>query len=159
MNRMYLLLGSNMGDSKAQLRHARSRISKKLGKIVRSSALYQTAAWGKTDQPDFLNQVLIVDTPKNAAESIEIILQVEKEMGRIRTTKNAARIIDIDILYFNKDIIELPHLQVPHPALAQRRFVLTPLNELSPLFMHPVLKKNNHQLLLACPDSLNVKKI
>lgn len=159
MNKVYLLLGSNMGNSKAHLKKAIILISKRLGKPVRQSSLYQTAAWGKTDQPDFLNQILIISTERSAAESIEIILDIEKQMGRVRTTKNAARIIDIDILYFNKEIISLPNLQVPHPALAERRFVLTPLNELSPLLVHPVLGQTNHQLLLACPDKLDVKKI
>jgi 2-amino-4-hydroxy-6-hydroxymethyldihydropteridine diphosphokinase len=159
MNRAYLLLGSNLGNPKGQLKLAENLIKKRLGAIVRKSALYQTAAWGKTDQPDLINQVFIVETKKTAGESIAIILDLEKQMGRVRSTKNAARIIDIDILYFNKELIDLPHLQVPHPAIAQRRFVLTPLNELSPQFIHPVLGKTNHQLLLKCPDKLDVKKI
>ena len=159
MNTTYLLLGSNMGNSRQQLLLANKHISKKIGKIVRSSRLYQTAAWGKEDQPDFLNQVIIVHTKLDASTCLEKNLAIEAMMGRVRTEKNAPRVIDIDILFFNKEIIQLPELQVPHPAIQLRRFVLTPLNELSPNFIHPVLAKTNHQLLQICKDKLDVKKI
>ena len=134
-------------------------IEKKIGKVIRQSGLYQTAAWGKTDQPDFLNQVIVADTRLTAAQTMETILSIETAMGRIRTEKNAPRIIDIDILFFNKEIIHKKNLSVPHPSIHLRRFVLVPLNELAPTFIHPVLQKTNHQLLMKCPDGLNVKKI
>lgn len=159
MNKVYLLLGSNMGNSSRQLALAVKHINKKIGKVKRKSRLYQTAAWGDNDQPDFLNQVIVAETKLDANECIRIILATELEMGRVRTKKNAPRIIDIDILYFNKEIINLPQLQVPHPAIHLRRFVLVPLNELSPSFIHPVLYKSNHQLLADCNDPLDVKKI
>ena len=148
-----------MGNSKQQLTDAQKHLSKKIGKIIRTSRLYETAAWGKTDQPDFLNQVIVVQTILNAEDCIEKILSIEELMGRVRTEKNAPRIIDIDILYFGKEIIDNKKLTVPHPAMQYRRFVLIPLNELSPAFVHPVLCKTNHQLLLECSDTLNVKKI
>jgi 2-amino-4-hydroxy-6-hydroxymethyldihydropteridine diphosphokinase len=159
MNKIYLLLGSNLGNSKKQLAIAQKSISKKIGPIIRQSKFYQTAAWGNTHQPDFLNQVIVVSSKLNATECIETIFMIEHEMGRIRTKKNAPRLIDIDILFFNKDIIQTTQLVVPHPALQERRFVLIPLNELSPLFVHPVLGKTIHELLLKCRDTLNVKKI
>lgn len=159
MNRGYLLLGSNMGNSRQQLTIAIKHISKKVGQPVRQSGLYQTAAWGLTDQPDFLNQVIIVNTKLTAVELLKAILSIEEKMGRIRTVKNAPRIIDIDILFFNKEIISQPDLAVPHPEIQNRRFVLTPLNELSPAFIHPVLLKNVHSLLEICKDKLNVKKV
>lgn len=159
MNKLYLLLGSNMGNSQQQLNTAIKHIGKKIGRVSRKSRLYQTAAWGNNDQPDFLNQVIVVLSKLDAAACISGILEIEHEMGRVRTKKNAPRIIDIDILYFNKDIIDQPNLQVPHPAIHLRRFVLTPLNELSPSFINPVLLKNNHQLLKICKDKLDVKKI
>jgi len=134
-------------------------IEKKIGKIIRQSGLYQTEAWGKTDQPDFLNQVIVADTKLTAAQTMETILSIETAMGRIRTEKNAPRIIDIDILFFNKEIIHKKNLSVPHPSIHLRRFVLVPLNEIAPNFIHPVLQKTNHQLLMKCPDELNVKKI
>lgn len=159
MNKVYLLLGSNLGNSRKQLEKATRFISKKIGSVQRSSAIYQTAAWGKTDQPDFLNQVIIVNTKLAAIQTMQAILAIEAAMGRIRTEKNAPRVIDIDILYFNKVIINVPTLEIPHPFLHIRRFVLIPLNELSPNFIHPALKQTNHRLLLTCPDKLDVKKI
>ena len=158
MNKIYLLLGSNLGNSKQQLSKAISLIQKKMGNLTRQSGTYTTAAWGNTDQPDFLNQVIVVETALTAADTMQGILSIEKKMGRIRTQKNAPRIIDIDILFFNKEIISLPELIVPHPQLQNRRFVLIPLNELSANFIHPVLKKTIHQLLRVCPDKLAVKK-
>lgn len=158
MNKLYLLTGSNMGDSSLQLEKAAASIEKEIGHITRQSGIYQTAAWGLTSQPDFLNQVLIVETGITARETMKKILSIEKKMGRVRTVKNAPRIIDIDILYFGKEIIHEKDLVVPHPAISQRRFVLVPLNELSPHFIHPVLNVSNHQLLMKCPDKLDVKK-
>jgi 2-amino-4-hydroxy-6-hydroxymethyldihydropteridine diphosphokinase len=158
MNITYLLLGSNIGNSKACLTKAIMQIEKDIGDITRKSSLYSTAAWGNTKQPDFLNQVIIVETTLTALQTMQTILNIEKKMGRVRTVKNAPRIIDIDILFFNKEIINLPQLTVPHPQIQNRRFVLVPLNQLSPNLKHPLLKKTVHQLLLHCADKLNVKK-
>jgi 2-amino-4-hydroxy-6-hydroxymethyldihydropteridine diphosphokinase len=158
MNKTYLLLGSNMGNSQQQLSMAIKNITRQVGKVTRKSKLYVTAAWGNSNQPDFLNQVIIVETKLTALQVIEVILNIEIKMGRVRTTKNAPRIIDIDILFFNKEIIAEENLDVPHPQIQNRRFVLIPLNELSPNFKHPVLNKTMHQLLKICPDTLTVKK-
>ena len=158
MNKTYLLLGSNMGNSRQLLLQAIKLIKKKIGRVTRQSKLYATAAWGNTNQPDFLNQVIVVETTLGAAEIIKNILSIETEMGRIRTVKNAPRIIDIDILFFNKEMIREKDLTVPHPEIQNRRFVLVPLNELSPGLKHPVLKKTIHQLLEDCTDTLYVKK-
>ncbi len=158
MNRTYLLLGSNLGNSKTQLSKAIAQIEKQIGKITRRSGLYSTAAWGNTKQPDFFNQVIIAETSLTVQQTMEAILNIEKKMGRLRTVKNAPRIIDIDILFFNKEIIHQKDLSVPHPQIPNRRFVLVPLNELSPNLVHPVFKSTVHQLLIHCPDTLNVKK-
>ena len=158
MNKIYLLLGSNIGNSQQQLLHAIKLIKKSIGNITRQSKLYVTAAWGNTNQADFLNQVIVVETNLNSTRLLKAILSIEAAMGRIRTVKNAPRIIDIDILFFNKEIIRQKNLIVPHPEIQNRRFVLVPLNELSPGFKHPLLKKNIHQLLEICPDTLDVKK-
>ena len=147
-----------MGNSQHQLTFALKNITRQIGKVRRKSKLYVTAAWGNTNQPDFLNQVVIVETKLNALQTIDIILGIEKQMGRVRTTKNAPRIIDIDILFFNKEIITEKHLVVPHPQIENRHFVLIPLNELSPNFKHPVSHKTIHQLLRDCTDTLDVKK-
>ena len=158
MNKIYLLLGSNQQNPQKQLLLSQKLIAKKIGPIKRKSGIYQTAAWGNTYQPDFLNQVIIVETKLPALQTMQIILQIEKKMGRLRTVKNAPRIIDIDILFFNKEIINEKKLTVPHPQLQNRRFVLVPLNELSPNLKHPVIKKTIHKLFIHCPDKLNVKK-
>ena len=158
MNKLYLLLGSNMGNSKIQLSKAIMHIEKKIGQVIRQSNLYSTAAWGNKKQSDFLNQVIIVETELSATQTMQAILHIEEKMGRIRTVKNAPRIIDIDILFFNKEIIEQENLNIPHPQLQNRRFVLIPLNQLSPNFIHPSLKNTVHQLLINCSDTLNVKK-
>ncbi len=158
MNKTYLLLGNNIGNSKASLAKAIIQIEKQIGTVTRQSGLYSTAAWGNIKQADFLNQVIIVATKLTAAETMQTILDIEKKMGRVRTVKNAPRIIDIDILFFNKEIINRPALTVPHPQIQNRRFVLVPLNQLSPNMKHPGLKKTVHQLLIHCPDKLHVKK-
>jgi len=158
MKKVYLLLGSNMGDSEKHLNKAKSLIKKQVGSIVRASANYATAAWGNTDQPDFLNQVIVIFTKLKPESLLESILKIEKTMGRIRTTKNAPRIIDIDILFYEKEIINEKNLAIPHPLIQERNFVLIPMNELSPNFIHPVFKKTIHTLLKSCKDKLPVQK-
>ena len=158
MNKAYLLLGSNMGNSLDQLNTAIKHITRDTGKITHSSSLYATAAWGNTNQPDFLNQVIVVETLLTANEILQSILAIEIRMGRIRTVKNAPRIIYIDILFFNKDIIIEKNLIVPHPEIQNRRFVLIPLNEIEPHLVHPVFNKTVSHLLQECNDALNVKK-
>lgn len=158
MNRTYLLLGSNMGNSRKLLADAIHQIEQQMGNLIRASALYSTAAWGNTDQPDFLNQVIVIETQQSAEETLQSVLSIEKKMGRVRTVKNAPRIIDIDILFINKEIIHQPHLIVPHPEIQNRRFALIPLNEIAPGFIHPVFNQSVHQLLKLCKDPLNVKK-
>ncbi|MGF2413686.1 2-amino-4-hydroxy-6-hydroxymethyldihydropteridine diphosphokinase [Ferruginibacter sp.] len=158
MNKIYLLLGSNQQQPQKQLILAQKIIAKKLGSIIRLSSVYSTEAWGNTNQPDFLNQVIIAQTKLTAEQAMQTILAIEKEMGRIRTKKNAPRIIDIDILFLNKEIIHTQNLVVPHPQIQNRNFVLVPLNQLSPNFKHPLLNKTVRQLLKSSPDTLTVKK-
>jgi 2-amino-4-hydroxy-6-hydroxymethyldihydropteridine diphosphokinase len=159
MNKAYLLTGGNEGDKLGCLAQAKNDIEKEAGKILTQSALYETAAWGKTDQPSFLNQVLYIETLLDASALMIKLLQVEEKMGRKRLEKYGPRIIDIDILFFNSAIINEKDLIIPHPQIQNRRFVLEPMNELSPEFMHPVLHKTIHQLLMACEDKLDVKKL
>lgn len=159
MNKIYLLLGSNIGPISKNLSLAKKHIQQEIGKINRESSVYVTKAWGKPDQADFLNQVIIVNTNLDPSKIMQLILKIEKSMGRVRSIKNAPRIIDIDILFYNKEIISLPNLSIPHPLIQERRFVLAPLNELSPNLKHPILQKNIHELLTCCKDSLAVNKI
>ena len=159
LNTTYLLLGSNMGNPHQKLVQATRFISKEIGPIIRSSSIYSTKAWGNTQQPDFLNQVIIVSTKLDPQKTISAIFKIEQKMGRIRTIKNAPRLIDIDILFFNKEIITSVELTIPHPLMQERRFVMTPLNELSPNLKHPVLNKSVHKILKSCKDKLTVNKI
>ena len=159
MHTAYLLLGSNIGDSKAALQLAEKHIEAAVGLIKKRSAFYRTAAWGNRDQPDFLNRVIIIETALTAGETLKKILKTEEQMGRTRSYKNAPRLIDIDILFFNNEIISTKDLAVPHPEIQNRRFVLEPLNEISPAFLHPVLHQTPAEMLAACGDRLNVQKI
>ena len=159
VNSVYLLLGSNLGDSKSYIENAKSNILQQIGLISKQSSYYSTAAWGQTEQSDFINQVILVDTHLNATDTIEIILNIEAKMGRVRKEKNEPRLIDIDILFFNNDILNSPSLTIPHPLLQERNFVLQPMNELSPAFMHPIFNKTINELMILCKDNLAVKKI
>ncbi len=158
MNKAYLLTGSNLNDRKKNLNTAKDLIELHCGKVIRFSSLYETEAWGKTDQPSFLNQALEIETTLNAKQLIRRILKVEKMMGRVRKEKYDPRIIDIDILFFNNETHEYSFLSVPHPEIQNRRFALIPLTEIAPDHEHPVLNKTVSQLLKECPDTLEVKK-
>lgn len=154
-----LLLGGNLGDRQANLKKATHEIEKNIGSIITQSSFYESQAWGKTDQPWFLNQVLMIATPYSPMQVLEHALAVEERLGRIRTEKWGARIIDIDLLYFENQIIDFENLIVPHPGITSRRFVLEPLAEIAPNFIHPVIKKNHLQLLAECEATLTVIRI
>jgi 2-amino-4-hydroxy-6-hydroxymethyldihydropteridine diphosphokinase len=158
MNKAYLLTGSNLGDREQYLSTARTLLNEHSGTIVAASSLYETAAWGKTDQPSFLNQALELETLLKARQLICRILKVEKMMGRIRAEKYGPRLIDIDILLYNNEKHNYQFLKLPHPELPNRRFALLPLSEIAADTIHPVLHKTIAQLLEECPDQLNVKK-
>ena len=158
MNRIVLLTGSNIGDCQSNLKKANELIEEKIGKITASSSVYMTAAWGNTEQDDFLNQVLVVDSALSPMNALDQILAIERHMGRVRTIKNAPRLIDIDILFFNQDVIQEIDLEIPHPLIGERRFVLEPLNELMAEEIHPVSGKKINQMLIECSDPLVVRK-
>ena len=159
MSRAHLLIGGNLGDRKENLLTAISLINAQCGSLTRSSSIYETEAWGKTDQPSFLNQALEISTSLNARQLLRKILKIEKEMGRIRKEKLGPRIIDIDIMLFENEIHDLRFLKIPHPEMQNRRFVLVPLAEIDPTLQHPVFKKTIAELLEECPDNLEVKKM
>jgi 2-amino-4-hydroxy-6-hydroxymethyldihydropteridine diphosphokinase len=156
MAEAYLLLGSNLGDREQFLLSARHAISSRIGTVLAASALYETAAWGKTDQSAFLNQVLLVQTGLHPSRLLAEIHGIERDLGRERKEKWAARVVDIDILFYGNQILSLPDLTIPHPELHRRRFTLVPLAELDPDLLHPVLGLTVLKLLERCPDSLEV---
>ena len=158
MNKAYLLTGSNLGDREQNLATARFLINEQCGTIVTASSLYETAPWGKTDQPSFLNQALELNTSLTARQLIRRILKVEKLMGRIRKEKYGPRLIDIDMLLFNNEKHNYQFLKLPHPEMQNRRFALLPLAEIAPEIVHPVLNKTINELLKECKDELPVKK-
>ena len=159
MNRAFLLTGGNIGERWQNLEVAMQWIEKLAGTVLKISSAYETAAWGLKDQEPFLNQVLLISTPLTPGEILHTISDIEQKMGRKRMEKMGPRIIDIDILFYNTEIISLPDLIVPHPQIQHRRFVLTPLNEVAPRFIHPVLNKTVNELLLACTDELKVQRL
>lgn len=148
-----------MGKRQENLAMAYNYVDQQCGRVINASSIYETEAWGKNDQPSFLNQVLEIQTNLTPRQLLKKILLIEKQIGRVREEKYGPRIIDIDILLFNDDIHNYPSLKIPHPELPNRRFVLVPLAEIAPEFIHPVFKKTITELLAVCPDKLTVKKI
>ena len=159
MNTVFLLTGGNLGDRLKNLQQAVDFIAKDCGTIGKTSAIYQTAAWGFTSQPDFYNQALALHTLLDTDNLMAVLLGIESIMGRVRSFKNEPRIIDIDILLVDGLVYNSASVTIPHPRLAERRFVLTPLAEIAGEIMHPVLHKTINELLLECKDELPVHKI
>lgn len=158
MKEVYLLIGGNIGDRSFFLERATSLINAHCGQLIRCSAIYETAAWGKEDQPAFLNQVLVIMSSLPPSSLMSAILDIEQRMGRMRGERNGERNIDIDILYVEDDIIELPHLKIPHPRIYMRKFALIPLAELNGNKVDPVSKKTIQLMLEECEDQLEVRK-
>lgn len=158
MNTVYLLLGGNLGDKEQNLQQAIDLIVQKAGPTPKRSAIFITKAWGKENQPDFYNKAVCLHTKLEATELLTVLLGIEEQLGRTRSgDKWQERTIDIDILFYNDAIIDLPDLKIPHPRLQDRKFVLAPLFQIAPELSHPVLKKSIQELLTDCKDPLEVK--
>ena len=156
---IFLLLGSNQNDPLRQLKLAQTEINLIAEGEKGVSSIYRTAPWGITNQPEFYNQVLIIDSSLGPSALLAKLQAIEKKLGRIREEKWGPRIIDIDVLFYSDKIIETESLQIPHPGIPDRRFTLEPLNEIAPDFLHPVLKKKISTLLTECNDQSYVEKL
>jgi len=158
MNEVFLLTGGNIGDRLNYLSRAKEEIKKRCGNVLQMSSVYETAAWGNENQDVFLNQVLKIETFHRPEHMLNVILQIEEDLGRKRQIKFGPRTIDIDILFFNDEIITQHRLKIPHPQIQDRRFVLVPLNEIAAEKIHPLFNKTISELLSECTDPLAVNK-
>lgn len=155
-----ILLGSNIGDRQLALEEAKLMIYRRIGKLIESSSLFDSEPWGFKDKNFFLNQVIVIETSLSPHDLLKELLIIEKMMGRNRENSGySARIIDLDILFYNSLIISEDYLKIPHPRLHERRFTLLPLNEILPDYIHPLLKKSIRNLFNECEDSLVVRKL
>lgn len=151
-------MGGNEGQTFSNLTAAIELIGKKLGQVKATSSFYTTKAWGPVPQPDFINVVIAINTVFSPLYCLKTVLDIERSFGRRRTIKYGPRTLDIDIIYYGHEILNHPDLKLPHPEMSQRQFVLVPLCEIAPKFIHPIFRKNNLQLLKQSKDTLEVKR-
>jgi len=148
-----------MGDRQKNLDTALKAVYQSVGPAKKNSAVYETAAWGKTDQASFYNQAVKIETDLSPHHLLEELLSIEQSMGRNRAEKWGERIIDLDILFYGDEIIDSEHLNIPHAEITNRRFALVPMNEIASRYVHPQLGKSIGVLLDECSDELSVKKV
>ena len=158
ITQLFLSLGGNLGNTREIFEGAYPLIEKKIGKISVYSSIYQTEAWGPIQQDDFLNQVILVSTVLKPEACLAALLEIEKDFGRERKERWGPRTLDLDILYYGDVIIAESDLSIPHPRIAERKFILTPLAEIAPFFEDPVSRKSMVTLLADCTDNSQVNR-
>ncbi|MGE0078989.1 MAG: 2-amino-4-hydroxy-6-hydroxymethyldihydropteridine diphosphokinase [Bacteroidales bacterium] len=159
MAKVYFTIGGNIGDREFNLGETRRLISERIGNISKESSIYESEPWGFDSEHNFLNQVLVVDTCLSPAAIMLEISYVETKMGRVRNGAGyASRTVDVDIIFYDHQIMLTPDLTVPHKQMHKRRFVLEPLNEIATDFIHPLFSLTTHELLVTCPDESKVWK-
>ncbi len=156
---VYILLGSNLGNCFKNIKQAIELIEANMGKLRVSSSLYKTAAWGVHKQPDFINQVIIIETKLSPDQLLENIITIENVLGRQKLEKWGSRTIDVDILFYGDEIVSQEDLKIPHVELHNRRFTLMPLMEIAPDFIHPKLNKTIKELFQNLTDTLPVQQL
>ena len=154
MKRIYLSLGSNLGDREANLRGAVERLAGRDVRVLRTSRIYETEPVDYRDQAWFLNQVVEAETALFPLQLLTRTARLERDLGRKRTLPKGPRTIDIDILFYASAVIETLKLEIPHPRIADRRFVLVPLSELAPDLRHPVTNRTVRQMLESAPPAI-----
>jgi len=156
MTRIFILAGTNLGDREANLEFALRELAMRAS-VTQCSSCFETDPVGFLDQPRFLNQAIELQTELSPHEVLSLCRSIEAGCGRIRTFPNAPRTLDLDILLYGDAVIQEEDLVIPHPRMQDRRFVLTPLAQIAPETVHPVLKKTIRMLLETCPDSSKVE--
>jgi 2-amino-4-hydroxy-6-hydroxymethyldihydropteridine diphosphokinase len=162
MEKCYVLFGSNMGDKAALFEQACTFIKRRCGQVVQVSSAYESEPWGFETEEWFLNRVIVVETELGPELLLRELLDIEKELGRVRHPEHqgyCSRTVDLDILYYGERIINTANLIVPHPRLHLRRFALVPLCEVAPDWMHPVFHKTQEELLQQCTDDGIVRRM
>lgn len=157
MNQVVFILGGNLGDRLGLIGSAAELLESTFGPVLLRSSIFETEAWGGKSNGNYLNQVIVFNTSFFPEEILDVILEIELKMGRKREGKWGDRTMDIDILYFGNEKFQSERLTIPHPFLQERRFVLEPLAEILPDFVHPILNKANQELLENCLDKSSVK--
>lgn len=160
MINLYVLLGGNLGDKGQIFNETKQLLNERVGKIIRQSHIYETEPWGFESSDMFWNQALELSVSISAEEVLDKTKQIEQLLGRTRKGQPyGSRIIDIDILFYGDQVISLENLTIPHPRIQERKFVLSPLNEIAPDLINPIIQKSINQLLLECTDPLKVERI
>lgn len=161
MNEYTLLFGGNKGNVIDIFNKGLNLLLEEEIEIVKKSSIYQTAAWGVENQPSFLNMAIVIKSNKTPEKMLITCQKIEKKCGRNRQEEKrwGERSLDIDIIFCEQRIIDLPQLQIPHPLMHKRRFVLVPINDIVPRFNHPIMQLSVNQLLKGCKDDLPVVKV